>query len=603
MWFYLFNYKNIQMFMIFSKKTGFLFISLVLSQVLSSQVFFRKLTDGPLVNTLTDSRSVNFFDINRDGMEDLLITQGNASGASDLIYLNRGNLVFEEKKDVTNEVNDPSVGATIADMNNDGWPDIFVASWYNKNNVLFRSGPDGLYTTQKMDQPSYSESATWGDYDNDGYLDLYVSNSGNQSSENKNFLYKNNNGQLILLSDHNTVFETNYSRGASWIDYDNDGDTDLFICNENQTKNELYRNDKNGNFTRITSAGDLLREASGSMSAGWADVNNDGNMDVFICNSGYFTGQPNRLFINNGNGTFTHKPGIFDTDLGCSFSSSFADFDNDGDVDLLVTNGFCNGPISNFLYKNDGGGNFLKDETSIPDQTTPCSFGAAWGDLNQDGFLDLVIANCKNSNQASAVTNTVWVNEGNDHHWCKVRLKGTTSNASGIGARVYLSAVINGKRTTQMRENSSLSGYCSQNSNIIHFGLKDATTIDTLKVIWPSGIVKTYLHLPVNDEYTIEESATATRQENLTNLKLRISPNPSSSTIKLSVDFTTVPDTVRLTITEVSGKIVYSENIIRPLKNWTKILNAEDLNLYPAMYYVQLSTPFWQLTESLSIIP
>ncbi len=83
------NYKNIQMFMIFSKKTVFLFISLVLSQVLSSQVFFRKLTDGPLVNTLTDSRSVNFFDINRDGMEDLLITQGNASGASDLIYLNR----------------------------------------------------------------------------------------------------------------------------------------------------------------------------------------------------------------------------------------------------------------------------------------------------------------------------------------------------------------------------------------------------------------------------------------------------------------------------------------------------------------------------------
>lgn len=168
--------------------------------ILTGQTIFRQLTEGTMVNTLTDSRSVNFADFNQDGNEDLLITQGNASGASDLIYLNKGNLTFELQSQWTNPIKDPSVGAAIADMNNDGLSDIYVATWYNKKNVLFKGTKNNAFEITQMSPNSYSESAVWGDYDNDGYLDLYVCNNGNNPSDNHNFIYKNNDGVLSLQS-------------------------------------------------------------------------------------------------------------------------------------------------------------------------------------------------------------------------------------------------------------------------------------------------------------------------------------------------------------------------------------------------------------------
>lgn len=575
----------------------------VFTITLKAQTTFKKLTEGPVVNTLSDSRSVNFADFNQDGLEDLLITQGNSAGASDLIYLNKGDLTFELKPDWTNQISDPSVGATIADMNNDGRSDIYVTSWYNKKNVLYKGTENSGFEISQLNLNSYSESATWGDYDNDGYVDLYVCNSGNNVSDNFNFLFKNSAGTLNLQSNHVMVKESNFSRSATWIDYDNDGDIDLFICNENQTKNDLFRNDGNGNFIKITSAGDLLTEASGSMSASWADVNNDGWTDVFICNSGFFTGQPNRLYINNGDGSFTKRAGNYESDNGCSFSSSFADYDNDGDVDLVVTNGFCNGVIRNFLYLNDGYGFFSKDVTSTGSLQTPCSFGVAWGDLNDDGFQDLVIANCKNNAQAPMAKNDIWINESNNNHWIKLKLHGFESNASGIGAKIYVSALINGVRIKQKREVTSVSGYCSQNSSVVHFGMNNCEIIDTLSVIWPSGIHQTFTNIKTDETIHIHESAINSNSDQKENISFDISPNPASSSIKISAHFNKAIDTLHLQIIASDGKIVYDTSYTNVVEKWIKTIELRDLMLTQGTYYIKASTDVWSITKNLVILP
>ena len=568
-----------------------------------AQTTFRKLTEGDIVHTLSDSRSVNFADFNKDGLEDIFITQGLSTGAPDLLYYNKGNLVFERQAEITNSVSDPSVGATIGDMNNDGFSDIFVASWYNKKNVLFRSKGSNEYEIIRMNALSYSESATWGDYDNDGFLDLYVSNSGNNLADNYNFLYKNEAGTLQLQQHHITVKETNFSRGSTWIDYDNDGDIDLFICNENQTRKELFRNDANGNFTKITSAGDLLEEASGSMSASWADVNNDGWMDVFICNSGFFTGQTNRLYINKRDGTFTRKEGVFESDLGCSFSASFADYDNDGDTDLFVTNGFCHGIIQNFLYQNDGAGNFTKDLNSIPDLSTKCSFGVAWGDLNNDGNIDLVIANCKNSSQASLATNSIWINDGNQHSWLKIKLEGVVSNNSAIGAKVIISSVVTGERRIQKRELTSLSGYCSQNSSILHFGLGETDIVDTITIFWPSGIKHTFTNINPNQLLHINENTTSTLSFDNAVLRCKVSPVPTSSNIDIDATFNKIPDTLYLEIYNAEGKKVY-QNTYKPTDLiWHQSIDLNHLKIGPGLYLVSVMTGTWSITKKIVFNP
>jgi len=570
---------------------------------ITGQTTFKKLTDGAIVNTLTDSRSINFADFNKDGFEDLLITQGNSAGASDLIYFNKGNLIFEIQPHLTQQISDPSVGATIGDMNNDGLSDIYVASWYNKKNILYKGIENNGFDIIQMDPNSYSESASWGDFDNDGYLDLYVCNSGNNASDNYNFLYKNNAGTLALQSNHITVKETNFSRNATWIDYDNDGDIDLFICNENQTRNDLFKNEGNGNFIKVVSAGDLLEEASGSMSSSWGDVNNDGWMDVFICNSGFFIGQPNRLYMNNGDGTFTKRTGIFESDNGCSFSASFSDYDNDGDVDLVVTNGFCNGLIRNFLYLNDGKGIFSKDLTSISSLQTQCSFGTAWGDLNNDGFQDLVIANCKNSSQAPLSKNHIWINDGNENHWLKLKLAGVVSNSSAIGAQVYVSSVIHGERTKQKRELTSVSGYCSQNSNIVHFGMGNAVSADTIMIIWPSGITQTLTDIHTNETLVLNESVINSTSDNKDFVSFDISPNPASTKFVVSAHFIENTDTLHFEIISSGGETVYKTSFLNVSANWNQTFDAHDLKLKTGMYYTKVSTKSSSITKNLVVTP
>lgn len=563
---------------------------------LSAQTTFARLNAGHIVSTPSDSRSVNIADLNGDGTDDLVITNGpGGGGAADFVYING---VPNGSSFQTSTLNMPqansSVGATIGDANNDGLQDLFVTTWYGQSNMLYVGG-QGFASSFTFLAGSYSEAAAWGDYDNDGLLDLYVSNSyvNLQNALLRNVTLAGTPFPVLdNVADIPPVLDAAPSRGVSWIDYDNDGDLDLFVCNEENTPNALYRNDGNGQFTRILNAGDLFAVTRSTMSASWGDVNNDGHPDLFLANAGYFQPQANQLLLNNGDGSFSAKPGPWDTDGGCSYSSAFADYDNDGDLDLVVSNGFCGGAIVNFLYLNDGQGNFSRDENSISNLSTPCSYGVAWGDLNNNGFPDLAIATCRNTNQVPLPNNIIWLNQGNGNQWLKVKLFGTYSNQGGVGARLRLKTTIQGQSVWQMRDISTQTGYCSQNSLTAHFGLGDALHADSLIVEWPSGIRQHFGSISAQQEFiVIEEIVSNTTKTDGIQHQWRISPNPARDWLDVQGLLPVGASSCALTILDTNGRQLWEKHLVVD-GHWQQRIDLQALGLAAGIYFLQINTVY-----------
>jgi hypothetical protein len=489
---------------------------------------FEKLTEGAIVNTASGSRSCNFLDANNDGLEDILITNGTSGGENNMLYFNLGNDVFAEQDGPVSQDGTPTDGSTCADYNNDGWIDIFSVNWHNVSNLLYVNSGEGVFlsidTGAVSLETNYSETASWGDADNDGLLDLFVTNS---AGNRRNLLFRNTGtGYFQKMEDIAPTSETDFSRNVTWTDYDLDGDLDLFVTNENGQVNDLYRNDGDFEFTQILS-GDLVTSPETTMSSSWADVDNDGDLDVFLANYE----SDNELYLNNGTGDFDITDGPWEGAEGCSFSSSFADYDNDGDLDLFVTNGYCQPELTNFLYENIGGGEFEQVVTEMPAFDTGSSYGCAWGDWNNDGFQDLIVANWMNETQE----NYLYKNLGNSNHWISFRLEGVVSNRSAIGAKVYCYADIDGETITQMREISAQTGYCSQNSLVAHFGLGNQSSVDSIRIEWPSGIIQ-IIQNPLGDQlHYILEASTSGIDEFDNQLKtLRIYPNPTNDKVYIS---------------------------------------------------------------------
>ncbi|MEO8148829.1 MAG: CRTAC1 family protein [Bacteroidia bacterium] len=457
---------------------------------ISSAQSFTKITTGDVVNTPGDYRSVNWIDYDNDGYLDLQITNGNAAGDNNTLYHNNGNGTFTTVlTDPIVSDNQPSDGATWADFDNDGDVDCFVVNWYGINNMFYINNGNGTFTQDMTSviatDSGYSETASWGDYDNDGYVDLYVTNS---DSVLRNYLYHNNgNGTFTKITSGNPVTDQRISRCVNWTDYDSDGDADIFVSNEGNQNENLYVNDSTGNFTSITT-GVLVTAGGKTMSSSWGDYDNDGDQDVVLAND-----QGNEAFFrNDGAGVFTKL--ITDTLVKCggnSFGSNWGDIDNDGDLDLIITNSFWGGMWHNFLFINNGNGTFSRDAATPIVQDSGWSYGCAFGDYDNDGFLDLAVANCYNASQ----NNSLYHNDGNSNHWIEIKCIGVISNRSAIGAKIKIKANINGIDVWQFREISAQTGYCGQNMLTVHVGLGNASNIDTLKIEWPSGIVDMYLNV------------------------------------------------------------------------------------------------------------
>ena len=479
-----------------------------------SQTFTKITTISP-VTELGAWRSVNWVDYDGDGNLDLFVTRGKAGGQDNVLFRNDGAATgtFTRMSDlVISQDHMPSDGSSWADYDNDGSLDAFTANWYGLNNLLFKNDGDGSFTRilsgSIVTDGGYSETGTWGDYNNDGLVDLYVANS---AGAKQNFLYKNlGNGQFERIMSGSPVTDIQTSRGVTWVDYDGDGDLDLFVANESGENESLYKNmlKESGvdTFKRVT--GDPLVTSGGSSWSGsWADYDNDGDQDVFVVNQG---GQPSIHFINNGDGSFTPlSSGSITTDDGYGASAAWADMDNDGDLDLVVSHAYAGSPVGNYLYKNlliETGTPTLERVTTGPVVTDPgYSYGLSWGDYDEDGDLDLFVARTLNENQ----TNALYRNDGDVKQWLTVECRGTHSNASAIGATIRAKAIIGGKPVWQMRVIEGQSGYCGQNLQA-HFGFGDAAIIDSLVIGWPSGSSSIYTSVSPDRHVRIVEDRVGT---------------------------------------------------------------------------------------------
>ncbi len=466
-----------------------LFVLLCLFSITLQAQYFTKITAGTQSNDGGDSRSVNWVDYDNDGDLDLFISNGPSSKANNFLYKNNGNGTFSKVTDAS-VVNDPGSydGSTWADYDNDEHIDVFTATWYGQYNSLHRqrSGVfEKVMPKEIAKDNTFSETASWGDYDNDGYVDLYLANS---AGELANFLYHNNgDGTFTKVKNAGApVTDEASTRSVDWCDFDNDGDLDLFVANEGGAHEGLYWNNGNGTFTAQTT-GAVVGDGGDSFGSSVADIDNDGDFDILVVNN---ASQSEFLYLNNGDKSFTKvTAGPVVNSGGYSVGSAFGDMDNDGDLDLMVTNAFAgNSQVKNFLFLNTGDGSFVKVDTGVVSTDLGWSYGVAFGDYDRDGDLDIATANCFSANQ----NNALYRNEGNSNGWLTVKAVGRVSNFSAIGAKVKVKATIGGKSYWQVRQVAGQSGYCGQNLES-HFGIGNAAMIDSVVVEFPSGqkIVKT----------------------------------------------------------------------------------------------------------------
>lgn len=510
-------------------KTIFLSLFLFIFIVADAQSY-EAMNFPDITTTISSSRSANFVDVNNDGWDDIFFSNGLSTGERNMLYLNNGDGTFETVIDediVMHSIR--AVGASFADVDNDYDLDAYVVTWGSggqpRRNYFYRNNGNSTFTFEEDVAPNltYSETANWIDANNDQLLDLYITNSA-QSLRN---LYFENQGDGTFLqrTDLEITNEVKPSRSVDWVDYDNDGDADLFVTNEGENFNTLYRNDGPDSFIQITDL-NIVNQIRNSMGSSWADVDNDGDFDLLVTN----WENANQLFIND-NGSFIEMTDSEIAESGInSFGSTFGDMDNDGDLDLLVLNSYNENHFTNSVFLNNGNGSFTKQNSGALSEFEGWTYSAAFGDYNQDGWLDVIYAN--NLNEAQE--NSVFKNTGTGNNWIKIKCKGTNSNRSAIGAILRITAIINGNSVTQIRKVEAASGYSSQNSLNLHFGLGNAIEIQEVQIVWPSGLVERFENLEINETHELTEGTGTMALEETENRDLNVYPNPVQDFLNVS---------------------------------------------------------------------
>lgn len=423
----------------------------------------------------TDFRNVRSFgDIDNDGDIDLF--RGSLSGSNLKFYTNNGYGSYQLSTSLY--LPDASSYPALIDLNNDGFLDIVgINIW---GSVLYNNGSGGFlpWTDLGLFQEQtdvYLHGVSWGDADDDGDFDFY----GGYSPSNEygipiNLCYLNDgNGAFVQFDPTSPILEdTCFTTCANWLDYDNDGDMDLYVHNVGceGSLSALYENLGDMQFTKHDFIDEIYRY-SWANSAVWGDLDNDGDLDLFISieNNPFpfpwpWPGDPsatpfNVLYINEGNGQFTNFLEEHPLVTEDSHTALLLDHDNDGDLDVLMTR---------YSWSNDG-------------------------------------------------YNNLFVNEGNDNSWMVLTCEGTTSNRSAIGTHINAKALVNGSNTTQTREITPINGHLSYANLRVHFGMGNANVIDTLIIRWPSGNVDTYLDVAANQFYRAIEDEELTIDFKATN--------------------------------------------------------------------------------------
>ena len=477
----------------------------------------------------TVSAGLALFDYDQDGDIDIYFLNGAPLEGTKVdrpprnaLYRNDGNFRFT---DVTEHagVGDPGfgLGVAVGDYDNDGLSDIYVSNY--GPNVMYHNNGDGTFTD--LTGPSgtvggpnmLGAGVSFLDADRDGHLDLYVSSYLDFTYETHphniwmgfhiypgpehyqptpDVFYRNNGNGTFSDASVESGIAAHRGRGMGVIstDYDNDGDTDIFVANDS-TANFLFENNGNGKFEEVgLLAGvgyDLYGERQGSMGVDCADCDGDGLLDFYLTS---YQAELTALYKNLGDGLFddvTMATGAAEGTLQhVTWGIGLVDFDNDGDRDIFIGCGhlydnvelFCDTTayrVRNILLMNTGKGQFVDVSGESGDGMTPklSSRGVAFDDLDNDGDIDVVILNSRDRP-------TVLRNDSqNDHHWLQVRLRGRKTNRDGVGARVRVVA----GDLTQVDEVHSGRSYQSHFGMRLHFGLEKRARVDRVEVHWIGG--------------------------------------------------------------------------------------------------------------------
>lgn len=490
-----------------------------------------------------------WIDYDQDGLMDLYLVNGAATGIytpkkplRSALYRNKGDGTFA---DVTESAGVGAeglfgMGVAVGDYDNDGYPDLFVLGY--DRCILYRNNGQGAFNdvtarARVENRGLWASSAAWFDYDNDGRLDLIVANyvdwtpernfyCGDQGPGMRSYCHPNvYRGQPATLYHNNgdgTFTDASQSSGVGskganglgvvTFDYNNDGWQDIFIANDAMA-NHLFHNKGDGTFREVGYFAGAAVSGDGQMEAGMgvdaADTTGTGWLDLYLT---HLDMQLNRFYRNMGDESFvdatlSSKVG-YDTYQVSGFGTRFLDYDNDGAFDLFVANGHVMDNIQLYhpdttyaepkqMFRNIGRGRFENVSDRLgPDMQKPhVSRGAASGDFDNDGDLDILVSSCGQKPQL------LRNDGGNANHWLEIFLIGTKSNRDGVGARVKVTA---GKLAVHDQRKGGMS-YQSAQDPRLHFGLGGHAEIDAVEIVWPSGLVSKLEKLKSNQIIAVKE--------------------------------------------------------------------------------------------------
>jgi hypothetical protein len=483
---------------------------------------FVRVTKGAIGTDTTNTNGASWVDYDGDGDLDLFLSNANVPYGFNTLYRNDGgdNFTRIERGEVTN-LQTPTFGNSWADYDNDGYPDLFIVNAYTKmGSLMYKNNGDGTFQrNERFDPGRYNVlgfNSAWGDYDNDGLVDLIVTHPAKFVGMpiTSNFLFHNDgNGYFSSVQSTPITQISAPFTNASWADYDLDGDIDLFIgsgpANGTVAPDFLYKNllkeSGKSTFSRMNKE-TFTKDSLDGQVWNFIDYDNDSDLDTYITNwGGTFGGLKNNFYRNDGGPDSSRyvriTKGDFVEDKGISLANVWADFDNDGDLDLYVGNG----RQANRYYKNNGDGTFTTITKGLFVEEVKNTWGVTFGDYDNDGDLDLFVSN-KTTYVKGGETNNLFRNDlDNGNNWITIKLIGEKSNRSAIGTIVKATAKINSKEVTQLRVVGSQVTFLGQNDLRVHFGLGDAEKIDKIEFNWSSGQQDVFTGVKPNKFYTLTE--------------------------------------------------------------------------------------------------
>ncbi len=525
------------------------------------------------------SMSVSVVDFNNDGADDVMITR---AGLNNLLFRNNQDGSFTDVSlDAGLWYFGRSLQTVWADINSDGYQDLFLATSAGEENKLFLNNGDETFTdiseSAGINTTGVAISVHWADINGDSMLDLFVFNL----NEGNHYFINNGDNRFTDYSEESGIVNRILNMGSVFLDFDKDGDMDVFTSHDSDVGNFMYENDGQGNFTDVTEELGMYT-ASNAMAASVGDFNNDGWPDIYLTNL-----RENYLFKNNQGESFTEVAGTAGVDdPGMGWGVSWLDYDNDGFLDIYVANDTHYSPYSNVLYRNNGDETFTQVDSGLPVSSELGSYSSSISDLDRDGDLDILVSNRGPKDHSEFFLNEI----ENDNKWLILKLEGTDFSST-VGAEVQVTT----DQGSYYRYVHAGTGWQSDDSENIHFGLGKSTSVQEVKVTWPDRSTTIYTGINLDEAVLLKQDGSkntlvydlipldgniVTSLDDELAEEIRLWPNPAQGFIRV--------DLSNRQFTKLSFELVDLKGVIVqkafPDKNHSGIYEISNGNLEDGLY-------------------